>query len=82
MKYVVPIFSQFQAKELGPMLMGGAYGTQPWWWTEENTYPLAKYFVEDLEQKYHYKPLGSERNLPADDRLGGCGGARRNVLPC
>ena len=56
MKYVVPIFSQFQAKELGPMLMGGAYGTQPWWWTEENTYPLAKYFVEDFEQKYHYKP--------------------------
>jgi branched-chain amino acid transport system substrate-binding protein len=56
MKYVVPNISQFQAKELGAELMAGTYGTQAWWWTEEDTYPLAKYFVEDFEKKYHYKP--------------------------
>ena len=56
MKYVVPNISQFQAKEIGPAIMGGTYGTQAWWWTEENTYPLAKFFVEDFEKKNHYKP--------------------------
>jgi branched-chain amino acid transport system substrate-binding protein len=56
MKYVVPNISQFQAKELGARIMGGTYGTQAWWWTEENTYPLAKYFVEEFQKKYHYKP--------------------------
>jgi branched-chain amino acid transport system substrate-binding protein len=56
MKYVVPNISQFQAKELGATIMGGTYGTQPWWWTEEDTYPLAKFFVEDFEKKNHYKP--------------------------
>ncbi len=56
MKYVVPNISQFQAKELGAKIMGGTYGTQAWWWTEENTYPLAKYFVEEFQKKYRYKP--------------------------
>ena len=56
MKYVVPNISQFQAKELGAEIMGGTYGTQAWWWTEEDTYPLAKIFVEDFEKKNHYKP--------------------------
>jgi ABC-type branched-subunit amino acid transport system substrate-binding protein len=56
MKYVVPNISQFQAKELGPEIMGGTYGTQAWWWTEEDKYPLAKLFVEDFEKKNHYKP--------------------------
>jgi branched-chain amino acid transport system substrate-binding protein len=56
MKYVVPNISQFQAKELGAAIMGGTYGTQAWWWTEEDTYPLAKFFVEDFEKKNHYKP--------------------------
>ena len=36
--------------------MGGTYGTQAWWWTEEDTYPLAKFFVEDFEKKNNYKP--------------------------
>jgi len=56
MKYVVPNISQFQAKELGAAIMGGTYGTQAWWWTEEDTYPLAKSFVEDFEKKNNYKP--------------------------
>ncbi len=56
MKYVVPNISQFQAKELGADIMGGTYGTQAWWWTEQDTYPLAKFFVEDFEKKNNYKP--------------------------
>ena len=56
MKYVVPNISQFQAKELGAAIMGGTYGTQAWWWTEEDKYPLAKFFVEDFEKKNNYKP--------------------------
>jgi branched-chain amino acid transport system substrate-binding protein len=56
MKYVVPNISQFQAKELGAAVMGGTYGTQAWWWTEEQHYPLAKLFVEDFEKKNNYKP--------------------------
>jgi branched-chain amino acid transport system substrate-binding protein len=56
MKYVVPNISQFQAKELGAAIMGGVYGTQAWWWTEENTYPLARYFVADFSKKYGYEP--------------------------
>ena len=56
MRYVVPNISQFQAKEVGPEIMGGTYGTQAWWWTEENAYPLAKFFVQDFEKKYGYKP--------------------------
>jgi branched-chain amino acid transport system substrate-binding protein len=56
MKYVVPNISQFQAKELGAKIMGGTYGTQAWWWREEDHFPLAKYFVEDFEKAYGYKP--------------------------
>jgi len=56
MKYVVPNISQFQAKSVGADVMGGTYGTQAWWWTEEETYPLAKIFVADFEKKYKYKP--------------------------
>jgi ABC-type branched-subunit amino acid transport system substrate-binding protein len=56
MKYVVPNISQFQAKDLGASIMGGTYGTQAWWWSEEDTYPLAKFFVEDFQKKNNYQP--------------------------
>ena len=56
MKYVVPNISQFQAKELGAKVMGGTYGTQAWWWTEEDKFPLAKLFVAEFEKKNNYKP--------------------------
>jgi ABC-type branched-subunit amino acid transport system substrate-binding protein len=56
MKYVVPNISQFQAKEITPKVMGGAYGTQAFWWTEEDTYPLAKFFVDEFQKKNNYKP--------------------------
>ncbi len=56
MKYVVPNISQFQAQELGAKIMGGTYGTQAWWWGEEDHFPLAKFFVQDFEKAYGYKP--------------------------
>jgi branched-chain amino acid transport system substrate-binding protein len=56
MKYVVPNISQFQAKDLGASIMGGTYGTQAWWWSEQDTYPLAKIFVEDFQRKNKYQP--------------------------
>jgi branched-chain amino acid transport system substrate-binding protein len=56
MKYVVPNISQFQAKELGAAIMGGTYGTQAWWWAEEDKYPLARFFVEDFKKKNNYEP--------------------------
>ena len=82
MKYVVPNISQFQAKELGAAIMGGTYGTQAWWWTEEDKYPLAKFFVEDFRRRTTIEPrLGSERNLHSAPGLGRRGRARRHVLP-
>ena len=56
MKYVIPLLSVFLAKGLGPDVLGGLYGYQPWWWSEENTNPLAKYFVEDFQKRFHYRP--------------------------
>jgi branched-chain amino acid transport system substrate-binding protein len=41
---------------LGPELLEGKYGTEPWWWGMEDKYPLAKYFNADFEKKYGYKP--------------------------
>jgi branched-chain amino acid transport system substrate-binding protein len=56
MKYVIPLFSGFAGKEMGPELLEGLYGSEPWYWGMENTYPLAKYFVADFETKFGYKP--------------------------
>jgi branched-chain amino acid transport system substrate-binding protein len=41
---------------LGASIMGGTYGTQSWWWTEQDSYPLARIFVEEFEKRNHYKP--------------------------
>jgi branched-chain amino acid transport system substrate-binding protein len=56
MKLVVPNISPFQAKELGADLMQGVYGTMDFWWTLEDHYPMAKFFVESFERKHKRKP--------------------------
>lgn len=56
MKYVIPIFDPFAGEALGPEVLAGVYGYQPWWWSEEDIFPLAKYFVEDFQKKHHHKP--------------------------
>ncbi|MGA8260462.1 MAG: substrate-binding protein [Arenicellales bacterium] len=56
MKMLVPNISPYQAKELGPELMQGVYGTMDFWWTLQDKYPLAKHFVSSFEAKYKEKP--------------------------
>jgi branched-chain amino acid transport system substrate-binding protein len=56
MEYIIPLFSGFAGKELGPELLEGNYGAEPWWWAMEEKYPPAKYFVADFEKKFGYKP--------------------------
>lgn len=56
MKLIVPNISSFQAKEVGASLMQGVYGTFDFWWTMEDTYPLAKDFVKAFLAKHKYHP--------------------------
>jgi len=63
MKYVIPLFSGFAGKDLGPDVLEGLYGTEPWWWGEQDQYPLARYFVADFEKKYNYKPRFPAANV-------------------
>jgi len=63
MKYVIPLFSGFAGKELGPELLEGNYGTEPWYWSMEDKYPLAKSFVADFEKKFNYKPRFPAANV-------------------
>lgn len=55
-KYVIPIFGPFNEKPLGPEVLGGLYGASPWWWGMQEKFPLARYFVTDFHQKFHYIP--------------------------
>jgi ABC-type branched-subunit amino acid transport system substrate-binding protein len=63
MKYVIPLFSGFAGKDLGPDVLEGLYGTEPWWWGVQDQYPLARYFVADFEKKYNYKPRFPAANV-------------------
>ncbi|WP_022722589.1 ABC transporter substrate-binding protein [Rhodopseudomonas sp. B29] len=55
MKLVVPNLSSFQDKELGAELMQGVYGSCDFWFGLQDTFPLAKTFVESFlaENKYY-----------------------------
>ncbi|MGA8005749.1 MAG: substrate-binding protein, partial [Burkholderiales bacterium] len=56
MKLVVPNISPFQAKQLGPELMQGVYGTFDFYWGLEDRFPMAKHFVETFKARYQYTP--------------------------
>jgi branched-chain amino acid transport system substrate-binding protein len=56
MKLVVPNISPFQAKQLGPELMQGVYGTFDFYWGLEDRFPMAKHFVETFQKRYQYIP--------------------------
>ena len=56
MKHVVPNIGPFMAKELGPELMAGVYGAFDFWWTLEDRFPQARYFVTEFEKRNKYKP--------------------------
>ncbi|MET0707164.1 MAG: ABC transporter substrate-binding protein, partial [Tardiphaga sp.] len=56
MKLVVPNLSSFQDKELGAELMQGVYGSCDFWFGMQDTYPLAKTFVEAFVAQNKYYP--------------------------
>lgn len=56
MKFVIPLVSPFIYKSMGPEVLGGMYGTMPWFWGMQDKYPLAKYFVADFHKKFNYIP--------------------------
>jgi branched-chain amino acid transport system substrate-binding protein len=62
MKLVIPYQIPFLAKEVGPELMEGVYAATDFWWTLEDTYPLAKLFVSAFEEKYGYRPEWGANN--------------------
>jgi branched-chain amino acid transport system substrate-binding protein len=59
MKYVVPNIGPFMAQEIGAELMEGVYGTFDFWWTMAEHNKLAKFFVDEFEKRYKYKPRWS-----------------------
>lgn len=56
MKLVVPNLSSFQDKELGAELMQGVYGSCDFWFGMQDTYPLAKVFVDSFLAQNKYYP--------------------------
>lgn len=56
MKLVVPNLSSFQDKELGAELMQGVYGSCDFWFGLQDTFPLAKTFVESFVAQNKYYP--------------------------
>ena len=56
MKFVLPVFSPFLEKPLGPEVLGGIYGSIPWYWGVQDKFPLAKDFNEAFHNKFHYLP--------------------------
>ena len=56
MKYVIPLMSPFIERPMGPEVLGGMYGSVPWYWGMQEKYPLAKYFVADFHKKFNYVP--------------------------
>ena len=56
MTLVVPYNTPFLARDVAPDLMQGVLAATDFWWTLEDTYPLAKGFVAAFEKKYGYKP--------------------------
>jgi len=56
MKLVIPYNTPFLAKQVGPDIMKGVYAATDFWWTMQDSYPLAKQFVDAFQKKYNYKP--------------------------
>lgn len=59
---IVPYQTPFLAKEVGADVMAGVYAATDFWWTIQDTYPLAKMFVESFEKRFGYKPEWSAEN--------------------
>ena len=56
MTLVVPYNTPFLAKEVGADTMQGVFAATDYWWTLEDTNPIAKMFNEAFRAKYQYSP--------------------------
>ena len=52
MKLVIPNISTYLPDGLGPDIMEGVYGTQDWYYTMADRYPLSKLFLESFQKKF------------------------------
>jgi branched-chain amino acid transport system substrate-binding protein len=56
MQLVIPNISTYLPDGLGAEIMQGVYGTQDWYYTLEDRYPLSKIFVEDFVKRWKNRP--------------------------
>lgn len=59
---IVPYQTPFLAREVGADVMAGVYAATDFWWTIQDTYPLARMFVDSFEKRFGYKPEWSAEN--------------------
>jgi ABC-type branched-subunit amino acid transport system substrate-binding protein len=52
MKLVIPNISTYLPDGLGPEIMQGVYGTQDWYYTLADKYPLSKVFLQSFQKKF------------------------------
>ena len=52
MKLVVPNVSTYFPDGVGPQIMQGVYGTQEWYFSLADKYPLSKVFLDDFDKAY------------------------------
>jgi branched-chain amino acid transport system substrate-binding protein len=52
MKLVIPNISTYLPDGLGPDIMQGVYGTQDWYYTLADRYPLSKVFLDSFQKKF------------------------------
>lgn len=52
MKLIVPNVSTYFPDGVGPKIMAGVYGTQEWYFSLANRYPLSKVFLDEFEKMY------------------------------
>jgi ABC-type branched-subunit amino acid transport system substrate-binding protein len=56
MKMAMPYVTPFIARQVGAGIMQGIYAGTDYWWTLQDTYPLAKAFNAAFYEKYDYNP--------------------------
>ena len=52
MKLVIPNISTYLPDGLGPEIMQGVYGTQDWYYTFADRFPLSKVFLESFQKRF------------------------------
>ena len=84
MKLVVPNVSTYFPDGVGPQIMAGVYGTQEWYFSLADRYPLSKTFLNDFEKMFPASCRVGRRTSPI--RKWRCGptrspAPRRSIRP-